>query len=249
MSRWVEGEVVKWHQWTEDLYSLFIKAPVDPFVAGQFTQIGLGEEAKPLFRPYSFVNTTEDEYLEFYFNHVKDGNLTPQLMDLKVGDAIWVSKKPTGRFTIENLEPAKTLICLATGTGLGVFLSLLKTAKPWEMFERVILVHSVPQAKFLTHHDVIQSFKEQHSDQFTFVPVVTREAHSEAYDKRVTELVAQEILEKDLGLSINKDDTQVMLCGNANMINEMRAILAQREMTMRLPKRGGQVTIESYFKP
>ncbi len=249
MSRWVEGQVVKFHQWTDDLYSLFIKAPTDPFIAGQFTQIGLGDEVKPLFRPYSFVNTPEDECLEFYFNHVKDGKLTPQLVDLKIGDAIWVAKKPTGRFTIENLESAKTLICFATGTGFGVFLSLLKSTKPWGMFERIVLVHSVPQAQYLTHQKVIQSIQAAHPGQFTFIPVVTREAHPEGYNQRVTELVSQKILEKDLGLSINKDDAQVMLCGNASMINEMRAILAQREMTMRLPKRGGQVTIESYFKP
>jgi len=249
MSRWVEGKIVKFHQWADDLYSLFVKAPIDPFVAGQFTQIGLGSEDKPLFRPYSFVNTPDDEYLEFYFNHVKDGNLTPQLVDLSVGDKIWVSKKPTGRFTIENLEPAKTLACFATGTGLGVFLSLLKSTQPWDMFERVVLVHSVPQAKYLTHQELIQSIQISHPEQFHFIPVVTREIHPEGYNQRVTELVSQNILEKDLELSINKDDAQVMLCGNASMINEMRAIFAQREMTMRLPKRGGQVTIESYFKP
>lgn len=249
MRSWVEGRVVERFCWAEDLYSLFVKAPIDPFTAGQFTQIGLGDQEKPLFRPYSFVNSPKEEVLEFYFNHVEEGVLTPQLINLQPDDSLWVAQKPTGRFTLDNLAPAKVLWCIATGTGLGVYLSLLKTQDIWQSFEHIVLIHSVSYGKFLTHTDLIQSFIEQYGEKFRYVPIVTREGWDKSYQQRITSLVSDGVIEKDLDLPIQAEDAQVMLCGNANMITEMRGILAQRNMTMRLPKRGGHVTIESYYKP
>lgn len=248
MSRWVRGEVVKLHQWSDSLFSLFVVADIDPFVAGQFTQIGVGDESKPLFRPYSFVNTPQEEYLEFYFNHVPEGGLTPSLIHMKPQDAIWVSRKASGRFTMQTLEPAKTLWCFATGTGLGVFLSMLKTAEPWDMFSQIRLVHSVSHASFLSHFDVIERIKMNHADKFRFVPIVTREAVEGAYQQRLTQLVSDNTLEKDLGDALSASTSQVMLCGNPHMVKEMREVLQQRDMGLRLPGKGGHVTIESYWK-
>ena len=44
---------------------------------------------------------------------------------------------------MSEVPDGKNLWMFATGTGLGVFISLLKTAEPWERFDNVILVHGV----------------------------------------------------------------------------------------------------------
>ena len=41
MSQWAEGRVVNLRQWTDELYSLQVKADIAPFIAGQFTRIAL----------------------------------------------------------------------------------------------------------------------------------------------------------------------------------------------------------------
>lgn len=248
MSRWVSGEVIRLHQWSDDLYSLFVKADVEPFVAGQFTQIGIGDEARPLFRPYSFANASNEAPLEFYFNFVDKGGLTPKLVSLKPGDPIWVSRKASGRFTISTLDAAPSLWCFATGTGLGVFLSILKTAEPWSKFEKIRLVHSVPKQRYLSHQSLIESFKAQYPDRFEFISIVTREPVEHVYSSRMTDLIEKGILEADLNDQISADTAQVMLCGNPHMVKEMRAIFNAREMGIRLPGKGGNVTIESYWK-
>lgn len=248
MSRWISGEIVKLHQWSDELYSIFIKAEVEPFIAGQFTQIGLGEEERPLFRPYSFVNAPEDPILEFYFNLIPQGALTEKLVALKPSDPIWVARKASGRFTAVSLDPASYLWCFATGTGLGVFLSILKTHEPWEKFDKVFLVHSVPTAQFQSHHPLIQSFKENHPDQFQFIPIVTRETVPHTFQERMTTMIETQTLEKQLGLEISSQTSQVMLCGNPHMVQEMRALFQARGMNIRIPNKGGQVTIESYWK-
>ncbi|MCS5709678.1 ferredoxin--NADP reductase [Candidatus Berkiella cookevillensis] len=248
MSRWVSGEVVKLHQWSDDLYSIFIKAPIDGFEAGQFTQIGLGDEQKPLFRPYSFANAPFESVLEFYFNFVDKGGLTPQLVNLKTGDKIWVSKKASGRFTLATLAPAPSLWCFATGTGLGVFLSILKTEAAWQTFDKIRLVHSVPTVNLSSHHGLIESFLTQYPSQFRFIPIITREKHEHVYSQRMTELIEQKIIEAELGEEISAETAQVMLCGNPHMVKDMRALFEQRGMPLRIPGKGGNVTIESYWK-
>lgn len=248
MSRWVEGEIVRLHQWNDELYSLFVAADVDPFVAGQFTQIGIGEEQKPLFRPYSFVNDPDAQELEFYFNHVPNGGLTPNLVQLKPKDKIWVSRKASGRFTIPSLEQAPMLWCFATGTGLGVFLSILKTKEAWEKFSKIRLVHSVSYSRDLTHQATLEKFQFDYPEQFKFIPIVTREKDEKAYQPRMTSLISDKILENDLGDIISPQTSQVMLCGNPHMVKEMRAIFEERGMGLRLPAKGGHVTIESYWK-
>ena len=41
MSKWVEGHVVCKRCWTDELFSLQVDAPVEPFRAGQFTKLAL----------------------------------------------------------------------------------------------------------------------------------------------------------------------------------------------------------------
>lgn len=248
MSRWVQGEIVKIHQWTKDLYSLYMHAAIDPFVAGQFTQIGVGDETKPLFRPYSFANAPSEPHLEFYFNFVDKGGLTPSLVQLQPGDKLWISRKASGRFTLSTLERAPALWCFATGTGLGVFLSILKTPEAWQQFDRIRLVHSVSHGSFLTHQAIIRQFEKQYPEQFRFIPIVTRENIDGTYSQRMTELVTQHILENDLNETIAPETAQVMLCGNPHMVQDMRTALQERGMGLRLPGKGGYVTIESYWK-
>ena len=131
MSQWLEGRVAARRDWTDSLHSLEVEAPELTFVAGQFARLALpappGEKDPMLGRPYSFVNPPHAPRHEFYFNVVPGGPLSPRLAALEAGDPIWLGARANGFFSVPEVPQAEALWCLATGTGIGPFLSILRT--------------------------------------------------------------------------------------------------------------------------
>lgn len=52
MADWVSGKVTKVEYWTDALFSLYVRAPVHPFTAGQFTKLGLEIDGERVQRAY-----------------------------------------------------------------------------------------------------------------------------------------------------------------------------------------------------
>ena len=115
-----------------------------------------------LARPYSLVNTPEEQYLEVYFNLVETGPLSPRLFDLQAGDDILVASNPSGFLTVSEVPPCNHLWMVATGTGIGPFLAILKSAPVWQKFERVVLCYSVSYAQELAYREVIEGIDRRH---------------------------------------------------------------------------------------
>lgn len=246
MSDWVRGWVVARRHWGDRLFSLRIDAPVDDFRAGQYTKVALDIGDDRLGRPYSLVNAPDERPLEIYFNEVPGGPLTPLLSDLTVGDAVWVSVKAGGIFTLEQVPERRHLWLLATGTALGVYLSMLKTAEPWERFERVVLVHGVRTAGELTYGETIAALQESHGERFTFLAALSREHRDGALHGRVTSLLDTGALEGQAGLRIDPDDSHLMLCGNSEMIRDVRSLLEARGLRRHRRHAPGHYTTEQY---
>jgi len=244
--RWVEGRIVGKQCWSEGLYSMRIEAPVPNFRAGQFTKVALDIGGERVGRPYSLVNAPDERPLEIYFNEVPEGPLTPRLSDLDAGDPVWVTERAGGIFTLDHVEPARTLWLLATGTALGVYLSILRTPTPWERFERVVLVHGVRTAAELSYRDTIDGVATAGDTRFSFVPVVSREAHPTALPGRITDLVTSGALEARVGTAIDPVDSHVMLCGNSAMIKDAKEILEARGLLRHRRHAPGQYSAEQY---
>lgn len=245
-NEWVEGRIIGKHRWSKDLYSVQIAAEVDEFQAGQFTKVALDIDGERVGRPYSLVNPPEERPLEIYFNEVPDGPLTPRLSDREPGDPVWVSQKAGGVFTLDRIEPTETLWLLATGTALGVYLSILRTAAPWERFGRVILVHGVRESSDLTYRETIQSIAAANDGQFRFVPALSRERVPGALSGRITDLITSGTLESHAGAAIDAETSHVMLCGNSAMIKDAKAILESRGLARHRRHAPGQYTTEQY---
>src|SRR4030095_8633926 len=81
--------------------------------------------------------------LEFFLVRVAGGALTPSLLSLDVGDTLFVDDKPRGFFTIEYVPRCRDGWLVSTGTGLAPFLSMLRSKRVWQRFERVVVVHGV----------------------------------------------------------------------------------------------------------
>jgi ferredoxin--NADP+ reductase len=246
MTDWVRGTVTGRKQWNPRLFSLQIDAPIEGFTAGQFTRVALDIDGERVGRPYSLVNAPDERPLEIFFNEVPEGPLTPRLSDLASGDSVWLTNRSSGVFTMENVVSRRHLWLLATGTALGVYLSMLKTPQPWQRFERIILVHGVRCAEDLAYGETLAQLQTTHGERFTFLPTLSRERQDAMLHGRITSLLESGAIEDRVGLRIRPDDSHLMLCGNSEMIKEVRALLEARGMRRHRRHEPGHYTTEQY---
>ena len=251
-SQWVQGRVLNQHQWTERLLSLFIEVPLQPFKAGQFVKLQLpieqAGEIKPLAKSYSLVNPpTETSIAEIFYNIVPNGRLSQALAQLKSGDSVEVSQPANGFFILDELPLADHLWMIATGTGLGPYLSILRTPELWQRFSKVVLVHGVPLRAELAYGDLLGDLQTQYADQLHVLSCVTREPNPSGLAERVTTALQSGRLEHAVGIEINPTHTHVMLCGNHAMLDEMKVLLGERGLQRHLRHKPGHITTEQYF--
>lgn len=247
MSEWNAGKVAAKRKWTERLFSLSVDADIAPFTAGQFTKLALEIGGEIVARPYSLVNPPDVRPLEFCFSMVPDGPLSPHLAALDAGEPILVAPRANGFLVIEEIPQAQHLWLISTGTGVGPFLSILRTALPWRRFERIVLVQAVRQVADLLYTDTTQALVSEHPTQFVHIPFVSREAFPTALVGRVPQALADGRLESRAGVSINAADSQFMLCGNPQMVDDVTKALIARGLKKHRRRDPGQISVENYW--
>ena len=247
MQKWVEGTVVGQKRWTERLYSLKVDAEIAAFEAGQFAKLALAVDAEMVARPYSFVNAPKERPYEFYYVTLPDGPLTQRLCRLESGDALWLAPRPSGFLVLSEVPDVANLWLVATGTGIGPFLSILKTETPWQRFRQVVLVHAVRHADELTYRETIDALLARHGERMRMVSFVSRENKAGALHGRVPAAIEDGRLEAAAGVPLSAAESHVMICGNPEMVTDTSAALARRGMKKHRRREPGQITIENYW--
>lgn len=242
---WLEGKVIENRVWTETLFSLRVAGPKLAFEAGQFVRIALDIGGERVARPFSFVNPPADPVLEFYGVVVPEGPLSPRLARLRAGDGLQVASNPAGFLVLSELPDAETLWLLSTGTGIAPFLSILMTEAPWQRFRNVVLVHAVRFAGELVYREMIENLVREKS--LRYVKFVSREAHQGSLSGRIPAALADGRLEAAAGLGLSPQVSQVMLCGNPDMLKDAAAALAARGLRKHRRRSPGQITVESFW--
>lgn len=227
--------VVNVRHWNDDLFSFRTTRDAGlRFDNGQFLMLGLEVDGKPLTRAYSVASANWEETLEFFSIKVRDGVLTSRLQNVRPGDEILLSSKPTGTLLVHDLRPGRNLFLFATGTGLAPFLSVIKDPATYERFDNVILAHGVRYAADLAYHGYIAEELPGHeilggliSEHLHYYPAVTREPFR--HRGRLTELLESGRLPGDLGLpEIDPEHDRAMICGGPAMLADFRALLDRR---------------------
>ena len=247
MSNWVKGKVIENKHWTDLLYSLRIEANIDPFIAGQYGRLGLEIDDQIVGRPYSFVNAPHEPLHEFYSITVSEGPLSPKLANLSVGDSIYIDKRVNGFFTLNEVPDGRDIWMLATGTALGPFLSILKSKEVWQRFKNIVLVHAVRFVNELTYQKEITHFKDEYNNRFQMLSFVSREETEFALPGRIPAAIENGTLEDKANLEITPDTSQVMMCGNPDMLVDTRNALKEKGLQKNLRRSPGQITTESYW--
>ncbi|AMG30429.1 ferredoxin--NADP reductase [Grimontia hollisae] len=247
MATWIKAKVIENRRWNKDLFSLVLDADVDPFIAGQFTKLGLEIDGKIIQRAYSFVNPPNSKYLEIYATRVADGLLSPRLHALEAGETALITKEASGFFTLDEIPKGEDLWMLSTGTAIGPFLSILQQDEVWQRFRKVVLVHAVRFSADLSYQAEINGLKQKRSDQIIVQPFVSREPKAGALSGRITHALEDGLLERVVGLKLTAEKSQVMLCGNPQMVKDVRAILLDKGLEKNLRRKPGNITTEQYW--
>jgi ferredoxin/flavodoxin---NADP+ reductase len=210
-------------------------------------RIALELGSERVARAFSMVNAPADPVLEFYGIVVPQGPLSPRLARLRPGERLFVASNPAGFLVLSEIPAADTLWLISTGTGIAPFISMLRAGTPWQRFRNVVLVHAVRHAPELVYRDDIERARAAHAARFTYVPVVSRQDLAGALRGRIPALVREGRLEAGAGLKLAPETSQIMLCGNPDMLKDTTAVLAERGMRKNRRRAPGHVTVERFW--
>jgi ferredoxin--NADP+ reductase len=237
------------------------------FEPGQFAVLGLpgtagrtpvSDPEEPLKNPdkmikraYSIASSSKaKEYIEFYVAIVPSGQLTPRLFALRSGDRVWLSPKMHGIFTLDQVEPGRHVAFLATGTGLAPYMSMLRTSLTCGTNTQYAVLHGARHSWDLGYRSELMTLRQICSN-FTYLPTISRPEKEAAQwtglSGYLQALWQSGTLAEEWGFAPSPETTDVFICGNPAMVDDMVEILEGEGFTEHTRKVKGQVHVERYW--
>lgn len=246
MSGLTEVTIKRKRIWARGLITIELACRVPLFSAGQFFNLGLKTGESIERRSYSAASAPGAP-LEFLLSEVKGGGLTPRLFQLEEGDPILLDETPLGFFTLNEVPAAKSLWMVATGTGLGPFISMLREGAVLKRFERLVVVHGVRHEEQLAYREELKEL----SAQFPKLTYITAVSGSSSESKaapagRITTHFESGRLEEEAQQGFD-EDSHMLLCGNPVMIEDMTTLLKLRGFEKHRRKKPGHFNFEKYW--
>jgi len=244
-------------RWTEKLFSVRVtRSPAFRFTPGQWVRLGIpsgsGLPGSVIWRPYSMVNAAHDDQLEFFSILVPDGAFSTRLAKANLGDTLYVEKQVYGFLTTSRFSDGRHLWMLASGTGVAPFISILQDPDTWQRFDERVLVYSVRESRELAYVDDLAALAESEwvgadRSKLRFVPVVTRENGPGVLHERLPNLIANGDLETAADLPLSAENSRILVCGNPQMLDDVRDALSNRGLRMDRSANPGHFATENYW--
>jgi ferredoxin--NADP+ reductase len=253
LTGFVNGVISAQTQWTETEFSITVSAQIQPYVSGQFTKLALrNTEGNWVRRAYSFVNSPNHQAganeMEFLVISVRDGDLSPALAGLNIGDEVFVGDKPSGFMTLAEIPgTTKDLWLLSTGTAIGPFLAILEEQATEQRFDHVVLVHAVRTVAELVYQERIAALQARYQDKLRYIPIVSQEDCPTALSGRIPALIKSNQLFDAAKLQPTQQHSFFYLCGNPAMIHDTRDVLLELGFEKHLRRSAGQFSFENYW--
>lgn len=214
-----------------DLWAIRVDPGVEfPFAPGQYATLGVERDARRRERPYSIVSSPYERELEFFFELVPDGETTPPLYDLQVGEEVLVRKVPKGRFTLDTSNPQrKNHLLLCTVTGVAPFVSYVRTLfkdrndGKFSGDQNLFLLNAASRSWEFGYREELERFAAQ-APWLTYVPTVSRPWEDETWKGEIGR--ADDVLRKYTDRwGLNGQNSIAYLCGHPEMIERSKGVL------------------------
>jgi NAD(P)H-flavin reductase len=205
---------------TEDLMVIKME-PVDghfSFKPGQYCTLG----KEGVERAYSIVSAPYEPELEIFVELVPQGELTPRMWNLKVGETMSIRPRPKGIFTLN--ENVHHHLMVATVTGIGPYLSIIREyLHQGGNGHHFYVLFGASYQDELTYDAELNQLAEINPECVKFVATVSRPDDDKnigwkGEKGRVNNLVQKYLAEFELPM----DDTMVYTCGHPGMIADVR---------------------------
>jgi len=249
--------ILEIRQWTEKLFSIKVsRAPTFRFTPGQWVRLGIPSGSDlpggVIWRPYSMVSADYDDYLEFFSIQVPGGAFSSRLAATRIGDTLYVEKQPYGYLTAARFVGGRHLWLLASGTGIAPYLSILRDPNVWQRYDERVLAYSVSYAREIAYRDALAALASDellgpNRPPLRFVPIVTREPVQGALHARLPTLIADGTLEQEAGLELSPEDSRILICGNPQMLDNVRDALVARGLRSDRSSTPGHFATENYW--
>jgi ferredoxin--NADP+ reductase len=202
------------------------------FQPGQYATLGVEEGGKRIERPYSIASSPSEDEVEFFFELVPEGALTPRLHKLQAGDEVLMRKAPKGRFVLEMTNGRTNHLLVSTVTGVAPFVSFVRTlAKDWKQgrfdgSHRLYILNGASRPWEFGYKDELIKFAEE-LPFLKYIPTVSRPWDHSDWPGETGR--ADDILRKYAdSWGLDASNTHAYLCGHPDMIANSKAILKRR---------------------
>jgi ferredoxin--NADP+ reductase len=200
------------------------------FAAGQYATLGVEKDTRRLERPYSIASSPYEKELEFFFELVPNGQTTPPLYDLQVGDQVLVRTSAKGRFTLDTGQTQRTNhLMVSTVTGVAPFVSYVRTLfKDWKDGKfagdhKLYLLHGASRSWEFGYREELEDIAKQAS-WFQCVFTVSRPWEDESWRGEVGRV--DELLRKYADQwGCDASNSVGYLCGHPEMVEHSKGIL------------------------
>lgn len=209
------------------------------FVPGQYTTLGLIDPDAPppnpnsprsrrkgprlIRRAYSIASAPNNNpQLEFYVVRIDDGRFTQLLWGLGPGDPLFMDENIKGTFTLDGIPEGKDMVMVATGTGLGPYMSMLKTYKNTGRWRRLVMIEGCRRVNDLGYHEELTKLAAGDAS-LVYLPTVTREPDNSTWQGRrgrVHDILKPDRFLAHTGFALDPAQCHVMLCGRPEMIEQ-----------------------------
>jgi ferredoxin--NADP+ reductase len=210
---------------------------VDPgaefkFTAGQYATLGVETPERLIERPYSIVSSPFEPQLEFFFELVPHGGLTPLLHPLTVGSEVIMRKAAKGRFTLDRASGHTLHLLMATVTGVAPFVSYVRTLfRDWKAGtfhgeHKLFLLEGASRSWELGYREELERFAAE-LPWFHYQSLISRPWEDPDW-RGETGRVEDVIRKYSDQWGCDPASTTSYLCGHPEMIEHGKGILKRR---------------------
>ncbi|HEY7617437.1 MAG TPA: FAD-binding oxidoreductase [Terriglobales bacterium] len=239
--RFYRARITRRMDFAPELWAVRIQAEGEfKFVPGQYATLGMEGEGKRRERPYSIVSSPYESELEFFFELVPQGEVTPDLHKLQPGAEVLMRKVPKGRFTLDAKGERTNHLLVCTVTGVAPFVSYVRALyEDWKQGRfagehKLFLLQGASRSWEFGYLQELRQIAAEVS-WFTYVPTVSRPWDDPSWGGevgRVDDLVRKYADQ----WGMNGTNTVGYLCGHPGMIENSKGILKRTGFTKEVLK-------------
>jgi ferredoxin--NADP+ reductase len=240
-----QAEIIDRVDFSQDLWLIRIRPEGSfSFRPGQYATLAVENEGKLIQRPYSIVSSPHEPFLEFFIELVPEGELTPRLWQMKVGDKLLIRNRIVGAFTLDEKSGMKRHLMAATVTGAAPYISMVRTQRieierGKTDVQQMAIIHGASRSWELgVYRDELT--ETARDGWLTYIPTVSRPWEDTQWTGEVGRV--EDVLRKHADqLGFDYTNSVAYACGHPQMIENAKGILARA----RFPKE--RIKEEKYF--